>query len=59
MPTLVIMLVINQMDRTNVGFVQDDLKADITAGAYFIRRAGSGRGGAEAAAPAPVRTASG
>lgn len=30
-----------------------------TAGVYFIRRAGGGRGEAEAAAPAPVRTASG
>ncbi|GAA2301858.1 hypothetical protein [Streptomyces violaceusniger] len=32
MPILVIMLVVNRMDRTNVGFVQDDLKADIGIG---------------------------
>ncbi|AEM84968.1 MFS transporter [Streptomyces violaceusniger] len=32
MPILVLMLVVNQMDRTNVGFVQDDLKADIGIG---------------------------
>ncbi|MFF7652951.1 MFS transporter [Streptomyces sp. NPDC007983] len=33
MPMLVLMLVVNQMDRTNVGFVQDDLSADIGVGA--------------------------
>jgi len=45
LPLLVLMLVVNQMDRTNVGFVQDALKADIGvsatafglgAGLFFI-----------------------
>ncbi|MGI5456355.1 MFS transporter [Streptomyces sp. CA-249302] len=36
MPILVLMLLVNQMDRTNVGFVQDELHADIgvSAAAY-------------------------
>ncbi|MGW2516093.1 MFS transporter [Streptomyces sp. NPDC001617] len=36
MPLLVLMLLVNQMDRTNVGFVQDELHADIgvSAAAY-------------------------
>ncbi|MGW2262420.1 MFS transporter [Streptomyces sp. NPDC001780] len=38
LPLLVLMLVVNQMDRTNVGFVQADLKADIgvSATAYGL-----------------------
>lgn len=38
LPVLVLMLVINQMDRTNVGFVQDDLRADVgvSATAYGL-----------------------
>ncbi|MFD7710641.1 MFS transporter [Streptomyces sp. NPDC059786] len=37
-PVLVLMLLINQMDRTNVGFVQDDLRADVgvSATAYGL-----------------------
>jgi MFS family permease len=33
LPLLVFMLVINQMDRTNIGFIQDHLKADLGIGA--------------------------
>ncbi|MBN9792644.1 MFS transporter [Pseudonocardia sp. TMWB2A] len=33
MPLLVVMLVINQMDRTNIGFVQKHLEADLGIGA--------------------------
>ena len=28
LPILVLMLLVNQMDRTNVGFVQDELRAE-------------------------------
>ncbi|MFJ9422705.1 hypothetical protein [Streptomyces sp. NPDC101249] len=33
MPLLVLMLLINNLDRTNVGFVQDELQADVGIGA--------------------------
>ncbi|MER7477780.1 MFS transporter [Streptomyces sp. NPDC126510] len=33
LPILVLMLLVNQMDRTNVGFVQDELRADVGVGA--------------------------
>ncbi|MEU7321580.1 MFS transporter [Streptomyces griseoviridis] len=33
MPLLVLMLLINNLDRTNVGFVQDELRADVGIGA--------------------------
>ncbi|MFF3817570.1 MFS transporter [Streptomyces bluensis] len=38
LPILVLMLLINQMDRTNVGFVQDELRADVgvSATAYGL-----------------------
>ncbi|MEV0638204.1 MFS transporter [Streptomyces sp. NPDC050619] len=38
MPILVLMLLVNQMDRTNVGFVQDELRADVgvSATAYGL-----------------------
>ncbi|MEV7085371.1 MFS transporter [Streptomyces sp. NPDC093085] len=38
LPLLVLMLLINQMDRTNVGFVQDELRADVgvSATAYGL-----------------------
>ncbi|MEU0199263.1 MULTISPECIES: MFS transporter [unclassified Streptomyces] len=38
LPILVLMLLVNQMDRTNVGFVQDELRADVgvSATAYGL-----------------------
>lgn len=38
MPLLVLMLLVNQMDRTNVGFIQDELRADVgvSATAYGL-----------------------
>ncbi|MEW1646438.1 MULTISPECIES: MFS transporter [unclassified Streptomyces] len=38
MPLLVLMLLVNNLDRTNVGFIQDELKADIgvSATAYGL-----------------------
>ena len=33
MPLVVIMLLVNQVDRTNLGFIQDALKADLGLGA--------------------------
>ncbi|MEU5594254.1 MFS transporter [Streptomyces sp. NPDC020298] len=38
MPLLVLMLLVNQLDRTNVGFVQDELQADVgvSATAYGL-----------------------
>ncbi|MFF1699502.1 MFS transporter [Streptomyces sp. NPDC058257] len=38
LPLLVLMLLVNQMDRTNVGFVQDDLRVDVgtSAAAYGL-----------------------
>ncbi|WP_240554110.1 MFS transporter [Streptomyces niveiscabiei] len=33
MPLLVLMLLVNNLDRTNVGFIQDELKADVGVGA--------------------------
>ncbi|MEE4594904.1 hypothetical protein V2J94_23955 [Streptomyces sp. DSM 41524] len=44
---------------TNGGLYALSAASLLATAVYFIRRAGSGRGGAEAAAPAPVRTASG
>jgi MFS family permease len=38
LPLLVLMLLVNQMDRTNVGFIQDELRADVgvSATAYGL-----------------------
>ncbi|MFE2070888.1 MFS transporter, partial [Streptomyces sp. NPDC059467] len=33
MPILVLMLLVNNLDRTNVGFIQDELRADVGVGA--------------------------
>ena len=45
MPILVLMLLVNQMDRTNVGFVQDELRADVgvSATAYGLGAGGCHR----------------